>query len=97
MNLQEEFDKYGLDEYHSFERIENKLSNCPDIHAFILLNRLVPTVGNGDIISGADHDIIYLNVDLDKLAEVVKPEEVLELVRCGVWYNTDCESLSMWV
>lgn len=96
MNLQEEFDKYD-GEYSEFERIENKLSNHPDIHAFILLNRLMPTEENEDIISGADHDIIYLNVDLDKLAEVVKPEEVLELVRCGVWYNTDCESLSMWV
>jgi hypothetical protein len=60
-----------------------------------MLEELVP--GNKRIISSATHEEIYLDVDLDKLAVVIKPEQVCELVRCGVIFNPDTLSLSMFV
>ena len=40
MNLQEIWDKHSDDEFLQFERVQNKLSIRPDIHAFMLLDKL---------------------------------------------------------
>lgn len=82
------------DEFLKFERIVNKKSNRPDIHAFILLDELCP--GKSDMVSGADHDIIFLDVEIEDLAKVITEEQVVELIRCGVMLSEyDC--LSMFV
>ena len=62
------------------------MSTC----AFIYLHEKLG--GKGDIVSAAEHDVIYLNFDnIEELTD----EDVLYLTRCGVLYNTDC--LSMFV
>jgi hypothetical protein len=94
MNLSETFDKFD-DDYIKFELIENKLSSRPDLHAFILLNQLVP--GNRDMVSAAEHDEIYLDVSIDDLAEVITEQQVQELVRCGVRYDDGLDCLCMFV
>lgn len=93
-NLKEVFDKFE-DDYIRFERVENKLSLRPDIHAFILLNQLVPA--GRDIVCAAEHDEIFLEVSVEDLAKVATEEQILELVRCGVMYDEDTDSLSMFV
>lgn len=81
-------------EYLAFERVENKLSTRPDLHAFLLLNQLVP--GNRDMICSASHDEIWLEVRPEELAKVATPEQIRDLVRCGVRYDRDNDSLCMF-
>lgn len=92
IDLEATFDKFE-DEYIQFERIENKLHARPDIHAFILLDKLVP--GDRDMVCAAEHDEIYLDVDTDALALVATEDDILQLVRCGV--RLDDDSLAMFV
>jgi hypothetical protein len=94
MNLYETFEKFD-DEYIKFERVENKLSSRPDLHAFILLDQLCPH--DSDMVSAAEHDEIYLDIDMDKLAEVVTEDQVCDLVRCGVRYDGELDCLCMFV
>ena len=81
------FDEYSENEYLEFNKVENKLSNRPDLHAFILLDKLVP--GNSDLICSSAHDEFYLGVDEEDFSKIVTKEIILELVRCGVRYSRD--------
>ena len=92
-DLHETFEKYNED-FLKFERVVNPPSTRPDLCAFLLLSQLFPDTT--DIISAAEHDQIYLDVDceqLDKFSE----ETILTLTRCGVFYDTEVDSLSMFV
>ncbi len=89
----EQYKKYE-DEYLKFEKVVNKTSQRSDLHAFNLLDKLVPD--KFDIISRSDHDIIYLQVKPEKLAEVATEEQVIELIRCGVMYDSNCNRLCMF-
>lgn len=95
LNLEELFYSKYDDEYLYFDRIENKLSKRPDIHAFLLLDLIAPN--EGTILSTADHYQVYLNVDLDKLAENATQEQIRDLIRCGVSFHKDNECLIMFV
>ena len=90
-DLFENHSDYG--EYIRFERVTNKRSNRSDLHAFLLLDELVP--GERDLVDGAEHDEIYLSVTLRELAAVINEDQILELVRCGV--RCSYEGLSMFV
>ena len=80
-------------EFGDFEKIKNKRSNRPDLHAFLLLDELFP--GDDDIISASQHDEFYLNISADNI-EILTDEQILELIRCGVMYNDELECLSMF-
>jgi hypothetical protein len=86
----EEFEE----EYIKFDRIDNPPSKRPDICAFLLIDKLLP--GNGDIISASEHDEIYLDVDCEKFEKLVTKEDIIYLSRCGVHYDEDTDSLSMF-
>jgi len=94
MDLKKIFETYGGD-YLDFEAVEVKLSARPDIHAFILLEKLAP--GNGDMVSAAEHDEIWLDVDLEVLAFNATEADIRDLIRCGVRYDDDVDSLAMFV
>ena len=79
--LEELFEKHD-DEFLKFELVADKRSNRSDLHAFLLLDRLVP--GESDIVTAAEHDEIWLEVSLEELAKVATEEHVIELTRCGV-------------
>jgi hypothetical protein len=53
-----------------------------DLLVFLILDRLVP--GTGDIVSGAEHDEIFLGVDIDDLAKVATEEDIILLRQLGV-------------
>ena len=95
MDLKEVFDKYA-DEYMEFDRVENKLHSRPDICAFLLLDKLVPSEGN-PMVSVADNSGIYLDTDCEKLAAVATEDDILMLRRCGVRYDSYSEWLMMLV
>ena len=91
----EEEESNDIGEFLKFERIVDPPSQRPDLCAFLLLDKLLP--GKRDIVSYAEHDQIWLDVDIDALAEVASKDDVVYLLRCGVWYDDDVESLSMFV
>jgi hypothetical protein len=82
-------------EFLKFDRIAMPRSFRADLHAFLMLDSLVP--GEYDIVSAAEHDEIYLSVDVAKLSAVVTEGQVIDLVRCGVRYVAEQEALAMFV
>lgn len=96
MNIEDldEFFEDHEDEFLKFDRIENKRHARPDVHAFLLLDSLLP--GDEDIVCGASHDEIYLNVDVEKLLEIITEDQLIELHRCGVLYDEDYDGLMMY-
>lgn len=92
--LQAMFEKHN-DEYVKFDRVQKKVSNRMDLHAFMLLDMILP--GSCDMVAAAEHDMIYLDVEIAELAEVITEEQVIELVRCGVNCNLENDGLTMFV
>lgn len=78
------------EEFLEFDRIKDKTSNRPDLHAFMLLDRLSP--GTSRMIPVAHHDGIFLSVDVGSVAAVATDEQLIELIRCGIGYvnEFDC-------
>lgn len=96
MNYQEAYEKYSDEEFLTFDkRVINKLSSRADLHAFILLDKLVP--GNMDIIGSAEHDEIWIDIDPEDLSKAATEEQMIELIRCGLRYNSETDSLAMFV
>ncbi len=83
-------------EYGEFEKIKNKKSQRPDVHAFLLLDELVPVKGNKDMVRDAEHDKIWLDTDVAKLVKVATDEQLIELRRCGVLYDNGYDALFMF-
>lgn len=81
-------------EFLKFDRVVNPLSKRPDLCAFMLLDSLVPDTDS--IVSAAEHDEIFLGVEVKALNKVVTDEQLLTLVRCGVRYDSSYDSLSMF-
>lgn len=90
----EQYNKYN-DEFLKFDRVQNKASNRADLHAFILLDKLVP--GKHDIVCSAEHDEIWLDVSPEDLSKVATEEQIIELIRCGVRYDRGTDSLALFV
>jgi heme oxygenase len=87
-----------LDEGTSFLKFsdipeERRLSNRPDLNAFLLLDRLVP--GTSNIVSAAKHDEFYLGIDVQEL-DTATEEQMLDLIRSGVSYASDVDGLYMF-
>jgi len=92
MDIQAEFESHNSN-YTPFESLENKRSNCAEIHAFLILNELVPT---DRMIESAEHDKIWLSVNIEALSKVITSEQIRELSICGVFYDDDIELLAMY-
>lgn len=83
--------------YCNFESVENKLSNRPDLHALLLLDKIVPSEHYSDILSSAEHDIVYINIDIKKLIKNVTIEHIYDLCRCGITYDSEVDCLVFYV
>lgn len=94
MDIHQFFEDHN-DEFLKFDRVTDKTSQRPDIHAFRLLDRLVP--GNSDMVSAAEHDEIYLDVDVDAVVAAATEAQLIELIRCGVRHDDEFESFCMFV
>lgn len=82
------------DDYLKFEDVKAKMSQRADLHAFMWLDRRFPG-GENDIVSCSEHDEIYLDVSSEQI-EQLTDDEVRDLVRCGVRYDSSVDSLCMF-
>jgi len=89
------FEKHIDAEFLKFKRIENPSSAAQDLCAFLLLDRLCP--GSTKIVAAAEHDVIYLSYDFSDLKDCITEDDVIYLLRCGVWVDREIESLCMFV
>lgn len=88
------FEKHD-DEYIKFDRVSKKRSNRPDLHAFMLLDEILPESAH-DIVAAAEHDEIYLDCDDEQLEACLTEELIVELTRCGVRYDSENGGLCMF-
>ena len=93
MTIRERFDAVH-DEYRKFAAVENKLSQRPDLHAFLLLDRRFPE--DADLVFAADHDVYYLDLSPEQIATLTD-QEILDLTRCGIRYDSSAECLAVFV
>ncbi len=94
--LEELFEKHRP-EHGKFDRVEPKLSKRKDMHAFILLDLLVPgEPGENRIIGAAEHDQIWIGIDIKPLAAAIPEDRIIELIRCGIRYDERNRSLCMF-
>jgi len=91
MNIKTLFKQYE-DEYLKFNKVKIKLSERPDLHAFLFLDKLFP--GEKDIIRATGHDQIWLDINDEQIQSLSKVQ-IIELRRCGIIYDED--GLSMFV
>lgn len=98
INLKEAFEKVAAMpvEYRHFGKIDNRLHDRPDICGLLYLDRLLPNPGF-EIIAVAEYEQIWLDTDIKELAEVATEEDILYLDRCGIVYDGDTKSLTMFV
>jgi len=81
-DLQAWFDAHEP-EYLKFKNVENKLSKRPHLHAFLLLDSVLP--GTGPLVTTSYRDEVCLAFSLEKLAKsAITEEQVRDLVRCGI-------------
>lgn len=81
--------------WEEFEKIDHPIKmefKRPDLCAFVKLNELVG--GQYDIVCSAEHDQIWLDVELEELAKAITENDIVFLVACGVFVEDD--SLSMF-
>jgi len=88
------FEKHD-EEYLEFDRVAEKKSKRADLHAFLLLDKILPE-STHDIVSGATHDEIWLDCEDEQLEACLTEELIIELVRCGVRYDSDGGGLCMF-
>lgn len=96
MTFEEICEKYE-DEFLKFDAIpaEQRFSNRPDLHAFMLLDRLVP--GKHDIVEASEHDEFFLSVSPDELdASGATEDQLIQLHRCGVRFDSSYGCLAMF-
>lgn len=82
-------------EHLKFERVQNKRSERRDLHAFIVLSELLPS--SLPIISGAEYDQIWIEADPEDLAQKATEQQLIDLRRAGLCYDSGVESFYMFV
>ena len=94
LDLHAVFEEF-TDDFLKFKRIKEPKHPREDICAFLMLHDLLG--GKRDMVSAAEHDEIWLDVDCDELAKKATREFIRDLTRYGVRYDSDTDSLCMFV
>ena len=72
--------------FQDFDRVKEKRSTRPDLHAFNLLDELFPSYSS--IIRDSKKDEIWLNISPEMIT-TISQDHILELNRCGVVFTED--------
>jgi uncharacterized radical SAM superfamily Fe-S cluster-containing enzyme len=82
------------EDFLDFDSVKDKKSNRADLHAFIILDSLFPS--DNDIIANSEHEIIFIDVDVDEFCDKITEDVLLDLHRCGILYNTRDDAIFMY-
>lgn len=88
--------------YKAFEAlpVHLKLSKREDLNGFLLLDKICARNAEHntsvDIISASEHDTVYLSVDVDLMATVIKEDEVHALIASGINFSSHEDCLYMF-
>lgn len=99
--MEEAFERASEREYTGIFACDGRFgTRRSDLHAFLLLESILPKTPEAggyvmDFVAAAEHDQIWLDVDVEALAEVITEEQIQELDSCGVMFES--EGLSMFV
>lgn len=96
LNLKELYEKHN-EEFLRYNKIKNPMHRQVDLNAFLMLDKIAPLNNDRDIIAYAAYDEITLAFDPKKVAENATEQEIIDLIRCGVRYDTDEECFIMFV
>lgn len=78
---------YENDEHSRFDHVEHKLSQRGDVHAIMLLDKLIP--GDHYALEYVVDASVVFSWKVGDVAKVISAEQVLELVQCGVYIDED--------
>ena len=81
--------------FETEDPLRSKGVNYRDWDAFLRLAELGLLSTRHDLISAAEHDIIWLRIDCAKLALAAENSDIHFLKACGVHFDPDSESLYM--
>lgn len=95
MTTKEMIELFDQNTLNSVDIEDGDPSQRTDMCALMMLDRLLPNGTN--IVESADHDKIYLGIDIDELAEIITESDVIYLARRGVHVDEDHDSLAMSV
>ena len=89
-------DELRSDDFHFTDLpIALRLSTRKDLCAFLILDQLLPGK-TGKIVSCAEHDQVWLDIDCEALSKVIDVPTIYALRACGMFYDASNEALSMW-
>ena len=92
-DMDERWERLTEGEFLMFEQVSPKRSRRPDLHAFLLLDELF--TGTNNIVAAAAHDEIWLDIEGEDVANL-SDDQIIELARCGVMYDSENDSLCMF-
>ncbi len=92
MKINDRFESF-MDDFCKFELVQNKRSGRSDVHAFMLLDELFPNEGRLVVVASSDEIILEIG---DDEIESLRDSDILELVRCGVRYDSHRCGLMMF-
>lgn len=87
------FKHYHEQDKLSFINVSDKLSDNKHLHAFFLLQSLVPSKRN--IIAKADYDTVYLDFVAEDLLDMITDVQIEEFAACGFNYNNANDFLTI--
>lgn len=67
-----------------------------DVKAITLLRERIPYEECKSIISGAEHDVLYL-CDVDKAIHYLSEEDLDVLADCNCWIDEECDCIALFV
>ncbi len=96
----ENFFEIHNDQFLKTDNIKKRMSPRPDLCAFLILDELQFRSelidSYSDIVNQAEHGIIYLGVDPENILSVITEADILDLIRCGVCFNSDESCFTMF-
>lgn len=92
--MQERFERIAEEPYATldFKLIASPRHPLKDVCAMLMLHELQPTTYK--MIANASHDLCHFSTDVDSLD--VTDEQIRDLIRCGVHFDGECDSLAMF-
>lgn len=73
-----------------------KFQKREDLSGFLLLDKICARIPDNNesqsFISASEHDVVYLSVDAEEIAEVITEEEIHALIASGILFSSheDC-------